>query len=319
MASQGTLASLSRSLSLLRLSTCTCLRPLILPPSSARTFSTDSARHERQPGAPCKLPTAHIISSHPSLPRSAGNDSRQNQIRHTSTSFRSRSSTFAKRPRSAAPLPLADSTAERTSDAPTAARLAQRRQNKEESRLRRDADAWAEAFKLRDAGEGPAAKEAAATTVSPKKDKEKALPAWKKHKVALQTKFPAGWAPPKRISREAMDLLRTLARSEPGRYTTPVLAAKFKISPEAVSKILRSRFALPAEERERREAKRKEARAKGIREENAAGMKPDEGETQGEEQVWEGDLGAQRREMEELRRRREQEKERERDPVLDGW
>lgn len=39
-----------------------------------------------------------------------------------------------------------------------------------------------------------------------------------------------------------MDGLRTLHRHDPDSFTTPVLAEKFKISPEAVRRILKSRW-----------------------------------------------------------------------------
>ncbi|ORY92784.1 hypothetical protein BCR35DRAFT_253131, partial [Leucosporidium creatinivorum] len=65
---------------------------------------------------------------------------------------------------------------------------------------------------------------------------------WFKHKQVMKAEFPTGWAPPKRISREAIDLLRLLQRSDPTVYTTPVLAERFKISPESVRRILKSQF-----------------------------------------------------------------------------
>ncbi|GEM07251.1 neugrin-related protein [Rhodotorula toruloides] len=85
-------------------------------------------------------------------------------------------------------------------------------------------------------------------------------PEWKKRVRANKAKFQQGWAPPKRISREAMDLVRVLHKSDPETYSTPNLASKFRISPEAIRRILKSKFELPAEERERREFKRQEAK-----------------------------------------------------------
>ena len=81
------------------------------------------------------------------------------------------------------------------------------------------------------------------------------------HRAALKKSFPDGWAPPKRISREAMDGLRTLHAHDPETFSTPVLAAKFQISPEAVRKILKSKWR-PSKERTakllEKERKRKE-------------------------------------------------------------
>ncbi|GAA6061281.1 hypothetical protein JCM10212_004687 [Sporobolomyces blumeae] len=113
-------------------------------------------------------------------------------------------------------------------------------------------------------------------------------PGWRKHQETLRSKFPGGWAPPKRISREAMDLLKTLHRTAPETHTVPVLADKFKISAEAVRRVLRSRFELDPAEKERRERKRKEAR---------------ELETKGGHgQAWSGQTTREQAEMEELRR-----------------
>lgn len=105
-------------------------------------------------------------------------------------------------------------------------------------------------------------------------------PEWRKHKETIQTKFPKGWLPPKRISREAIDLIRLLQKSDPQQFTTPILADKFKISPEAVRRILKSQFALPAEEVARREKRRKEER-----------------EREREDEPWAGDLFSERHEM----------------------
>lgn len=71
----------------------------------------------------------------------------------------------------------------------------------------------------------------------------------KKHRETMREKFPEGWKPPHKISREAMEGLRALHAHDPERYTTPMLADKFKISPEAVRRILRSKWK-PTVERE---------------------------------------------------------------------
>jgi len=70
-----------------------------------------------------------------------------------------------------------------------------------------------------------------------------------KHRDAMKKAFPDGWNPPRKISREAMEGLRTLHAHDPGTYTTPVLAEKFKISPEAVRRILKSRWEPSGERR----------------------------------------------------------------------
>ncbi|KAJ6588755.1 hypothetical protein B0H19DRAFT_893515, partial [Mycena capillaripes] len=70
---------------------------------------------------------------------------------------------------------------------------------------------------------------------------------WTAHRAALKSAFPGGWDPPRKLSREAMDGLRQLHRVDPERFTTPVLAERFRVSPEAVRRILKSRWAPPAD------------------------------------------------------------------------
>ncbi|QRW19348.1 neugrin domain-containing protein [Rhizoctonia solani] len=65
---------------------------------------------------------------------------------------------------------------------------------------------------------------------------------YKLHRERIKSKYPEGWAPPRTISRDAMEVLRALHASDPVQYRTPVLANKFKISPEAVSRILKSKW-----------------------------------------------------------------------------
>lgn len=71
------------------------------------------------------------------------------------------------------------------------------------------------------------------------------------HRETLKKSFPEGWAPPRKLSREAMDGLRLMHSHDPERFTTPVLAAKFRISPEAVRRILKSKWEPKKEEREK--------------------------------------------------------------------
>ncbi|CAA7264334.1 unnamed protein product [Cyclocybe aegerita] len=86
---------------------------------------------------------------------------------------------------------------------------------------------------------------------------------YKAHREALRKEFPEGWSPPRKLSREAMDALRQLNRMDPDKFTTPILADKFKISPEAVRRILKSRWEPSAEKRMTlvlRERKEREAK-----------------------------------------------------------
>lgn len=120
----------------------------------------------------------------------------------------------------------------------------------------------------------------------------KRAPEWKKHQVTLREQFPSGWAPPKRLSREAMDLVRTMHAANPTLYSTAALAAQFKVSPEAIRRILKSRFEISKHEADRREARRKEARKAEV----VGG-----GGQHGSSSVWGGNVAAEAREMETIR------------------
>ncbi|KAH8914614.1 hypothetical protein BT69DRAFT_1194584, partial [Atractiella rhizophila] len=60
-----------------------------------------------------------------------------------------------------------------------------------------------------------------------------------RHRAALKEKFPSGWNPRRKLTRETMQILRDLHVRDPKRYPTAILADRFKISPEAVRRILR--------------------------------------------------------------------------------
>jgi len=77
---------------------------------------------------------------------------------------------------------------------------------------------------------------------------------WQIQKDALGHKFPLGWMPRKRLSPDALAGIRALHAQFPNIYTTPALANKFEVSPEAIRRILKSRWTpSPEEEDERRE------------------------------------------------------------------
>jgi len=58
----------------------------------------------------------------------------------------------------------------------------------------------------------------------------------------MKANFPEGWAPPHKLSRAAMDGLRALHAHDPDSFSTPILAEKFRVSPEAVRRILKSKW-----------------------------------------------------------------------------
>jgi hypothetical protein len=75
-----------------------------------------------------------------------------------------------------------------------------------------------------------------------KREKREKPDPWAVQKNALKEKFPDGWQPRKRLSPDAMEGVRHLHKMDPGKFTTPVLAEYFKVSPEAIRRILKSKW-----------------------------------------------------------------------------
>ncbi|EJC99210.1 uncharacterized protein FOMMEDRAFT_34509, partial [Fomitiporia mediterranea MF3/22] len=69
-----------------------------------------------------------------------------------------------------------------------------------------------------------------------------------KHRELMKKRFPEGWNPPRKLSREAMEGVRALHQHDPKTFSTPVLAERFRISPEAVRRILKSKWTPSKEE-----------------------------------------------------------------------
>ncbi|KAK5452303.1 Required for respiratory growth protein 9 mitochondrial [Exophiala xenobiotica] len=82
--------------------------------------------------------------------------------------------------------------------------------------------------------------------------KQKSEP-WQTQKDALKKKFgDAGWNPRKKLSPDTMEGIRALHGEDPERYSTPQLAEHFKVSPEAVRRILKSKWRPTEKEMEKR-------------------------------------------------------------------
>ncbi|KAG0140191.1 hypothetical protein CROQUDRAFT_380923 [Cronartium quercuum f. sp. fusiforme G11] len=77
---------------------------------------------------------------------------------------------------------------------------------------------------------------------SPKSSPPRRKPEWLIQKEAIKNAFPTGWNPPKKLSRPAMALLKSLHKEDSHQFSLPILADKFKISPEAVRRILKSHW-----------------------------------------------------------------------------
>ena len=87
---------------------------------------------------------------------------------------------------------------------------------------------------------------------------------WQIQKSALSEKFgPTGWVPRKRLSPDTLDGIRTLHAQYPDKFTTPILANQFKVSPEAIRRILKSKWR-PKDEEEESRRRRWEKRGENI-------------------------------------------------------
>jgi hypothetical protein len=68
-------------------------------------------------------------------------------------------------------------------------------------------------------------------------------PAWQIQKAALKEKLGGeAWNPRKKLSPDTMEGIRHLHSTEPTKFTTPILAQHFKVSPEAIRRILKSKW-----------------------------------------------------------------------------
>lgn len=76
---------------------------------------------------------------------------------------------------------------------------------------------------------------------APKNWRRLPLEPWKKQMFALKEKFPDGWRPVKKLSKEQMEQLKLTRKAFP-KLTPNELGTEFGISPEAVRRILRSRW-----------------------------------------------------------------------------
>ena len=66
---------------------------------------------------------------------------------------------------------------------------------------------------------------------------------WGIQKKSLKQKFgEEGWNPRRKLSPDAQRGIRELYALDPTLYTTPTLAEQFKVSPEAIRRILRSKW-----------------------------------------------------------------------------
>lgn len=78
-------------------------------------------------------------------------------------------------------------------------------------------------------------------------------PAWAVQKAAIKEKLNGeAWNPRKKLSPDTMEGIRHLHQTQPNKFTTPILADHFKVSPEAIRRILKSKWRPTDEEYEER-------------------------------------------------------------------
>lgn len=66
----------------------------------------------------------------------------------------------------------------------------------------------------------------------------------------MKSLFPGGWNPPRKLERSEMNTIRRLHAVDDIAWSTPNLAEKFRVSPEAIRRILRSNWRSDDEEDE---------------------------------------------------------------------
>jgi hypothetical protein len=82
---------------------------------------------------------------------------------------------------------------------------------------------------------------------------ENERPAWQLEKEAVKRKLNGeAWNPRKKLSPDTMEGIRHLHTTQPTKFTTPVLAQHFQVSPEAIKRILKSKWRPSDEEQEDR-------------------------------------------------------------------
>ena len=115
----------------------------------------------------------------------------------------------------------------------------------------------------------------ATTTSQEPRFTEREREPWQIQKSALTDKFgSSGWSPRKRLSPDALEGIRALHAQYPEKYTTPELAQHFKVSPEAIRRILKSKWR-PSDDEEMDRRRRWDKRGVAIWSQMVeTGMKP---------------------------------------------
>lgn len=87
-------------------------------------------------------------------------------------------------------------------------------------------------------------------------DEPKERPHWQTQKAALKEKLNGeAWNPRKKLSPDTQEGIRHLHQTHPDKFTTAVLSDHFKVSPESIRRILKSKWKPSDEELEDRLAR----------------------------------------------------------------
>lgn len=108
--------------------------------------------------------------------------------------------------------------------------------------------------------------------------KKQKLEPWRIQKEALKEKFQEGWHPRKKLSPDTLDTIRHLHATKPNDWTTPVLAEQFKVSPEAIRRILKSKWQPSDEERQKRQERWEKRHDRIWSHMEELGLRPKKGE-----------------------------------------
>jgi len=104
---------------------------------------------------------------------------------------------------------------------------------------------------FRNAFEATTTKAAASTPRPGAEDEEpKEVPLWLKHKMTVKSKLKGeAWAPYKKVSPDARQAIKLLARTHP-EFNTKRISEIFRMDPEAIRRIIHSKYAPTPEEQE---------------------------------------------------------------------
>ena len=103
----------------------------------------------------------------------------------------------------------------------------------------------------------------------------KAKEIWQIQKASLERKFgEQGWQPKKRLSPDTLEGIRALHNSDANSYNTETLAKHFQITPEAIRRILKSKWRPNEDEAEDRRQRWEKRGVKKWTEMAESGMRP---------------------------------------------